>query len=112
VTVGGDWSDVIALSGSRVGLVVGDVAGHGIRAAATMGRLRTAVRTVADIDPEPGELLTRLDDVIARLADEDEPAPGGGELSVTCVYAVYDPVTRCCTLARAGQQAQYRCHAI
>ena len=102
VTVGGDWSDVIALSGSRVGLVVGDVAGHGIRAAATMGRLRTAVRTVADIDPEPGELLTRLDDVIARLADEDEPARGGAELSVTCIYAVYDPVSRRCTVARAG----------
>ena len=102
VTVGGDWSDVIALSGGRVGLVVGDVVGHGIRAAATMGRLRTAVRTLADIDLEPEELLTRLDDVIMRLVDEDELSAGAGELTATCLFAVYDPITRRCTLASAG----------
>ena len=103
--MGGDWFDVIRLSGSRVGLVVGDVAGHGIHAAATMGRLRTAVRTLADIDLEPGELLTRLDDVVTRLADEEGLPPGGegaADLSATCLYAVYDPVSRCCSLARAG----------
>jgi PAS domain S-box-containing protein len=105
VPVGGDWFDVIRLSGSRVGLVVGDVVGHGIHAAATMGRLRTAVRTLADVDLEPGELLTRLDDVVTRLADEEGLPPGdpaGSDLSATCLYAVYDPVSRCCTLARAG----------
>ncbi len=104
VAVGGDWFDVIRLSGSRVGLVVGDVVGHGIHAAATMGRLRTAVRTLADIDLEPEELLTRLDDVVTRLADEEEQATDGSaaDLSATCLYAVYDPVSRCCTLARAG----------
>jgi serine phosphatase RsbU (regulator of sigma subunit) len=104
VPVGGDWFDVIRLSGSRVGLVVGDVAGHGMHAAATMGRLRTAVRTLADIDLEPGELLTRLDDVVLRIADEEGLLPGGegADLSATCLYAVYDPVSRCCTLARAG----------
>jgi serine phosphatase RsbU (regulator of sigma subunit)/anti-sigma regulatory factor (Ser/Thr protein kinase) len=102
LTVGGDWSDVIALSGSRVALVVGDVAGHGIRAAATMGRLRTAVRTLADIDLDPGELLTRLDDVIMRLADEDEPASEAADLTATCLFAVYDPISRRCTLASAG----------
>jgi serine phosphatase RsbU (regulator of sigma subunit)/anti-sigma regulatory factor (Ser/Thr protein kinase) len=102
VAVGGDWTDVIALSGSRVGLVIGDVAGHGIPAAAAMGRLRTAVRTLADIDLEPGELLTRLDDVIARLADESEFFSDANDLSATCLFAVYDPITRCCTLARAG----------
>jgi PAS domain S-box-containing protein len=105
VAVGGDWFDVIRLSGSRVGLVVGDVAGHGIHAAATMGRMRTAVRTLADIDLEPGELLTRLDDVLTRLADE-EGLPSGGagatDLSATCLYAIYDPVSRRCSLARAG----------
>lgn len=102
--VGGDWFDVIRLSGSRVGLVVGDVVGHGIHAAATMGRLRTAVRTLADIDLEPEELLTRLDDVVTRLADEDELSPGGvpADLSATCLYAVYDPVSRRCSMARAG----------
>jgi PAS domain S-box-containing protein len=103
VAVGGDWFDVIGLSGCRVALVVGDVAGHGIHAAATMGRLRTAVRTLADVDLEPEELLTRLDDVVARLAAEQElSADAVGELSATCLYAVYDPVTRRCTLARAG----------
>ena len=70
--VGGDWFDVIPLSGARVALVVGDVVGHGIHAAATMGRLRTAVRTLADIDLPPDELLTHLDDLVVRLsADED-----------------------------------------
>ena len=102
VAVGGDWFDVIRLSGSRVGLVVGDVAGHGIHAAATMGRLRTAVQTLADIDLEPEELLTRLDDVVARLASEQELSADAGDLSATCLYAVYDPVSRRCTLARAG----------
>jgi PAS domain S-box-containing protein len=102
VAVGGDWFDVIQLSGSRVGLVVGDVAGHGIHAAATMGRLRTAVQTLADGDLEPEELLTRLDDVVARLASEQEQSADAAELSATCLYAVYDPVSRCCTLARAG----------
>ncbi|WP_157870342.1 PP2C family protein-serine/threonine phosphatase, partial [Streptomyces ossamyceticus] len=74
--VGGDWYDVIPLSGARVALVVGDVVGHGIHAAATMGRLRTAVRTLADIDLPPDELLTHLDDVVIRLSAEAE---GEGE---------------------------------
>jgi serine phosphatase RsbU (regulator of sigma subunit)/anti-sigma regulatory factor (Ser/Thr protein kinase) len=102
VTVGGDWLDVIELSGSRVGLVAGDVAGHGIHAAATMGQLRTAVRTLADLDLEPEELLTRLDDVVTRMADEHSDTR---DLTATCLFAVYDPVTRCCTLARAGHPA-------
>ncbi|HEU5417142.1 MAG TPA: SpoIIE family protein phosphatase [Streptosporangiaceae bacterium] len=97
--VGGDWLDVIALSGSRVGLVAGDVAGHGIHAAATMGRLRTAVRTLADLDLEPEELLTRLDDVVSRIAEEHSET---SDLNATCVFAVYDPITRCATMARAG----------
>ena len=82
--------------------MVGDVAGHGIHAAATMGRLRTAVRTLADIDLEPEELLTRLDDVVARLADEYELSSAASELSATCLFAVYDPTSRRCALARAG----------
>ncbi|MEU0068953.1 SpoIIE family protein phosphatase [Streptomyces sp. NPDC006332] len=107
--VGGDWFDVIPLSGARVALVVGDVVGHGVRAAATMGRLRTAVRTLADIDLPPDELLTHLDDLVGRLAMEAEGArrPAGdgeisGDVGATCLYAVYDPVSRRCALARAG----------
>ncbi len=113
--VGGDWFDVIPLSGARVALVVGDVVGHGLHASATMGRLRAAVRTLADIDLPPDELLTHLDDVVTRLGTETESvesavsAPPGlpdpafdGEVGATCLYAVYDPVSRSCVLARAG----------
>ncbi|MFF9498804.1 SpoIIE family protein phosphatase [Streptomyces sp. NPDC014656] len=98
--VGGDWYDVIPLSGARVALVVGDVVGHGLHAAATMGRLRTAVRAFADIDLMPDELLTRLDDVVIRMQREE--SPDQGETSATCLYAVYDPVSRRCSLASAG----------
>ncbi|WP_406482061.1 SpoIIE family protein phosphatase [Streptomyces sp. NBC_01615] len=102
--VGGDWFDVIKLSGARVALVVGDVVGHGINAAATMGRLRTAVRTLADMELPPHELLTHLDDTVRRLSEEDADAPDQVPAAVgaTCLYAVYDPVTRRCTMARAG----------
>ncbi|MGW0707351.1 SpoIIE family protein phosphatase [Streptomyces sp. NPDC002643] len=113
--VGGDWFDVIPLSGARVGLVVGDVVGHGITAAATMGRLRTAVQTLADMEMPPDELLSHLDDLLLRLSAEqpdDKDAKGAGAtarstttpvfLGATCLYAVYDPVTRRCTMARAG----------
>ncbi|MDH6119060.1 SpoIIE family protein phosphatase [Kitasatospora sp. GAS204B] len=134
--VGGDWFDVIPLSSARVALVVGDVTGHGLHASATMGRLRTAVRTLADLDLEPEELLVHLDDLVAQLLveaalaadDEDdleadglhptrygvvaEPAveqsgsarsrPEAASFGGTCLYAVYDPVSRTCTVASAG----------
>ncbi|MFF5984941.1 SpoIIE family protein phosphatase [Streptomyces olindensis] len=161
--VGGDWFDVIPLSGARVALVVGDVVGHGLHASATMGRLRTAVRTLADIDLPCDELLTHLDDLVARLNTEEEggaeptapadtpgperapghpeppgyPEPTGypetvgypetaaypetagypeaaaypetagypetsADLGATCLYAVYDPVSRRCCFAGAG----------
>ncbi|MFJ9810573.1 SpoIIE family protein phosphatase [Streptomyces sp. NPDC101158] len=98
--VGGDWYDVIPLSGARVALVVGDVVGHGLHAAATMGRLRTAVRAFADIDLMPDELLTHLDDVVIRMQREESLEEG--ETSATCLYAIYDPVSRRCSLASAG----------
>ncbi|MFJ3442483.1 SpoIIE family protein phosphatase [Streptomyces sp. NPDC086081] len=105
--IGGDWFDVIPLSGARVALVVGDVVGHGIQASATMGRLRTAVRTLADVDLAPDELLTQLDDLVIRLDREEGPeargaAEASGQIGATCLYAVYDPVSRRCTMARAG----------
>ncbi|MDT0468006.1 SpoIIE family protein phosphatase [Streptomyces gibsoniae] len=104
VGVGGDWFDVIPLSGARVALVVGDVVGHGINAAATMGRLRTAVRTLADLEMPPDQLLAHLDDTFQRLAAEDANAADETPTVVgaTCLYAVYDPATRKCTMARAG----------
>jgi serine phosphatase RsbU (regulator of sigma subunit)/anti-sigma regulatory factor (Ser/Thr protein kinase) len=104
--VGGDWFDVIPLSGTRVALVVGDVVGHGIRASATMGRVRTAVRTLADVDLPPDELLTHLDDLVLHLSAEEGGRQGAAEsaggIGTTCLYAVYDPVVRRLTLARAG----------
>ncbi|MFI1148083.1 SpoIIE family protein phosphatase [Streptomyces sp. NPDC020817] len=104
--VGGDWFDVIPLSGARVALVVGDVVGHGLHAAATMGRLRTAVHTLAGLDYAPDEVLSHLDDLVNRLAAEQERAdghpPGQQIVGATCLYAVYDPTSRRCTLARAG----------
>jgi serine phosphatase RsbU (regulator of sigma subunit) len=105
--VGGDWFDVVPLSGTRVALVVGDVVGHGIHASATMGRLRTAVRTLADVDLPPDELLTHLDDLVIHLTTDDDSVVGRfredtGEIGATCLYAVYDPVSRVCTMASAG----------
>ncbi|MEN8652649.1 SpoIIE family protein phosphatase [Streptomyces sp. 21So2-11] len=107
--VGGDWFDVIPLSGTRVGLVVGDVVGHGLQAAATMGRLRTTVRAFAQMDMSPDELLTRLDDLVGQAAEEQPDVSGKVADSyadvttgATCLYAVYDPVSRRCVMARAG----------
>ncbi|WP_031479821.1 SpoIIE family protein phosphatase [Streptomyces bicolor] len=102
--VGGDWFDVIPLSGLRVALVVGDVVGHGMHASATMGRLRAAVHTLAHLDLAPDEVLARLDDLVDHLATEQRAADGTTPpiVGATCLYAIYDPVSRHCTMARAG----------
>ncbi|MFG3138637.1 SpoIIE family protein phosphatase [Streptomyces sp. NPDC048211] len=99
--IGGDWFDVIPLPSLRVALVVGDVIGHGLHAAATMGRLRTAVQTLADLELPPDELLGRLDELVARLAAEADPAERD-TVGATCLVALYDPVTQLCTVASAG----------
>ncbi|MFE0254876.1 SpoIIE family protein phosphatase [Streptomyces sp. NPDC059010] len=91
--VGGDWFDAIALPGGRTGLVIGDVMGHGIHAAAVMGQLRTAVRTLARRDTPPDQLLRYLDAAVADLGDNE---------MATCLYAVHYPVTGDCLIARAG----------
>jgi Stage II sporulation protein E (SpoIIE)/PAS fold len=91
--VGGDWYDIISLSGGRAALVVGDAMGHGPEAAAVMVQLRTAAHTLADMDLPPHEVLGRLDRIAQRL----DEAPFG-----TCLYTVLDPATRTCTVARAG----------
>ncbi|MBC9726639.1 SpoIIE family protein phosphatase [Streptomyces sp. TRM68367] len=101
--VGGDWFDIIPLSGARVALVVGDVVGHGLHAAVTMGRLRTAVHNFAALDLAPDELLGRLDDLVIALGLEETHRSGGDDvIGATCLYAVYDPVSQRCTMARAG----------
>ncbi|MGW2703651.1 SpoIIE family protein phosphatase [Streptomyces sp. NPDC001340] len=109
--IGGDWFDVIPLSGARVALVVGDVVGHGIHAAASMGRLRAAARTLASLDLEPDEVMAGLDDLVSLLATELEANADDNQtaieqiLGATCLYAVYDPVSQHCSLARAGHPA-------
>ncbi|WP_434976112.1 SpoIIE family protein phosphatase [Streptomyces virginiae] len=119
--VGGDWFDVIPLPGGRVALAVGDVVGHGVHAAATMGRLRTAVHNFSTLDLPPDELLGHLDELINRIDQNatgtgfsdgdgteggedasDGSAEPAGVTGATCLYAVYDPVSGQCRMASAG----------
>ncbi|SEQ84326.1 ATP-binding SpoIIE family protein phosphatase [Streptomyces radiopugnans] len=102
---GGSWYDVIRLSGVRVAFVVGKVAGHGVNAAGAMGRLRSAVQTLADLDPPPDELLSHLDDLVTRIGEDERHRAGPAVSSLhgaTCLYAAYDPVTGRCLVASAG----------
>ncbi|MCX4587263.1 SpoIIE family protein phosphatase [Streptomyces sp. NBC_01481] len=92
-TLGGDWYDVIPLSADRVALVIGDVMGHGLPEAATMGRLRTAVHTLAGLELPPDELFSHLNDLVSELGDD---------FYATCLYALYDPASGLCTFAGAG----------
>ncbi|GGW07431.1 histidine kinase [Streptomyces narbonensis] len=98
--VGGDWFDVLPLPGTRVALVVGDVVGHGLHAAATMGRLRTAVYNFSTLDLPPDELLSHLDELVAHI-DTDEQE-WQGITGATCLCAIYDPVSGQVTAATAG----------
>ncbi|MFF4652753.1 SpoIIE family protein phosphatase [Streptomyces sp. NPDC001380] len=91
--VGGDWYDVIPLSSGRVALVVGDVMGHGLSEAATMGRLRTAVHTLAGLELPPDEVMGHLNEIVGGLGDDSY---------ATCLYMLYDSTTRTCSFARAG----------
>ncbi|WP_045305269.1 SpoIIE family protein phosphatase [Saccharothrix sp. ST-888] len=101
--VGGDWFDIIPLPGARVALVVGDVVGHGLHAAATMGRLRTAVHNFSSLDLAPDELLGHLDELVTTIDRDDTVGNNGGTITgATCLYAIYDPVTGSCTVASAG----------
>ncbi|WP_377267230.1 SpoIIE family protein phosphatase [Peterkaempfera sp. SMS 1(5)a] len=90
--IGGDWFDVLPLVGDKVGLVVGDVMGSGVRAAAIMGQLRIATRTLAGLDLPPADLLSHLDEIAAALSDS----------FATCVYAVCDLSCRHCEISSAG----------
>jgi stage II sporulation SpoE-like protein/histidine kinase-like protein/GAF domain-containing protein len=95
IEVGGDWYESIALPGARVALVVGDVAGHGVRAAVTMGRLRTAIHTLAMLELSPAETLQQLNELMGDLGAREPHF-------ATCVYAVYDAVSGMLEVASAG----------
>ncbi|MBX9396698.1 SpoIIE family protein phosphatase [Streptomyces sp. TRM72054] len=114
---GGDWVDALPLSGARLALVAGRVRGRGIQSAAAAGRLRAAVHTLSDLDLEPDELLARLDDIVrgpgrangfAGSGDRPSPAPDtarsthGQLCGATCLYLIYDPVSRRCSVSTAG----------
>jgi PAS domain-containing protein/anti-sigma regulatory factor (Ser/Thr protein kinase) len=102
---GGSWYDVIRLSGLRIALVAGKVVGHGVHAAAAMGRLRSAGQALADLDLPPAELLTHLTDLVTRLGESGRtagPSLAGSLYGATCLYVTYDPVNGECQLASAG----------
>jgi hypothetical protein len=91
--VGGDWFDVIPLKDGQVALVVGDVTGHSIHAAAIMGQLRTTTATLARLGHPPEEIMAQLSGVVADHGDET---------GATCLYAQYDPASRRCRFTSAG----------
>jgi serine phosphatase RsbU (regulator of sigma subunit)/anti-sigma regulatory factor (Ser/Thr protein kinase) len=95
IEIGGDWYESIALPGGRVALVVGDVAGHGVRAAVTMGRLRTAIHTLAMLELPPAETLQQLNELMQELGAREPHF-------ATCVYAIFDAVSGTCEMASAG----------
>lgn len=91
--VGGDWFDVLELPGNRIGLVIGDVQGHNMKAAAVMGQLRNALRAYAAEGHEPAAVLSRTN----RLMSDLDPS-----LFATCCYVALDPLSCRADLAIAG----------
>jgi serine phosphatase RsbU (regulator of sigma subunit) len=91
--VGGDWHDIVTLTGGQAALIVGDAMGHGPEAAAVMVQLRTAAHTLADLDLPPQEVLRRLDRLAAGMTVT---------AFATCVFAVVDPADGSCVIAQAG----------
>ena len=93
VEVGGDWYDVIPLSDGMIGLAIGDVAGHGLQAAATMGQLRMALRAYALQDPSPVPVMRGVHQLMSQLPVSE---------MATLIYLVFDPATRRVRFANAG----------
>ncbi|HEY9244366.1 MAG TPA: SpoIIE family protein phosphatase [Streptosporangiaceae bacterium] len=91
--VGGDWHDIVSLPGGRTALIIGDAMGHGPEAAAVMVQLRTAAHALADLELAPEEVLRRLDRMAAAMS---------GTPYATCLYAVLDPDSGSCLVAKAG----------
>ncbi|MFE0513737.1 PP2C family protein-serine/threonine phosphatase [Streptomyces sp. NPDC058964] len=93
LNVGGDWYDAFVMPDGRIGLSIGDVQGHNIEAAAFMGQVRAGLRALASVTSEPGELLTRTNDLLLSL---------GSDLFATCTFVRLDPSTGVLESARAG----------
>ncbi|MCQ4210661.1 PP2C family protein-serine/threonine phosphatase [Streptomyces longispororuber] len=93
LNVGGDWYDAFTMADGRIGLSIGDVQGHNIQAAAFMGQVRVALRALASVTGDPGELLARTNDLLVSL-DSD--------LFATCTFLRLDPATGTLECARAG----------
>ncbi|MFR9794868.1 PP2C family protein-serine/threonine phosphatase [Streptomyces sp. MS06] len=93
LSVGGDWYDAFDLPDGRIGLSIGDVQGHNIEAAAYMGQVRVCLRALASVSSEPGELLSRTNELLLSL---------GTDLFATCTFLRLDPVTGLLESARAG----------
>ncbi len=93
VQVGGDWYDVVHLPGGQIAMAIGDVAGHGVQAAATMGQIRMALRSYALQDPAPVSVVSGVHRLVSHLPMAD---------MVTLIYLVYDPASRALRYANAG----------
>jgi PAS domain S-box-containing protein len=90
--VGGDWFDLVPLGAGQVGVLIGDVMGRGIEAAAVMGQLRSAANALARTGMPPSRLMQALDAVVSDLPDQ----------LVTCCYLVVDPDAGEVTICSAG----------
>ncbi|MEU3739799.1 MULTISPECIES: PP2C family protein-serine/threonine phosphatase [unclassified Streptomyces] len=93
LNVGGDWYDAFTMPDGRIGLSIGDVQGHNIKAAAFMGQVRVGLRALASVTGDPGELLARTNDLLVSL---------GEDLFATCTFLRLDPATGVLECARAG----------
>ena len=102
VEVGGDWYDVIPLSGGRLGIAIGDVVGRGERAASLMGQLRNALRAYALDGKEPGQLVNALNVLITDA---------GAEHMATMIYGILDPAKSHFCFANAGHPPALRLNA-
>ncbi|MEU6843394.1 PP2C family protein-serine/threonine phosphatase [Streptomyces sp. NPDC046716] len=93
LNVGGDWYDAFPLPDGSIGMSIGDVQGHNIEAAAFMGQVRVALRALASVTADPGELLARTNDLLVSL---------DADLFATCTFMRLDPRTGTLDCARAG----------
>ncbi|MEU6773264.1 SpoIIE family protein phosphatase [Streptomyces sp. NPDC046759] len=101
--VGGDWVNSFPLPDGRTALVVGDVVGHGLGAAATMGQLSMEARALLSAGLAPDEVLEHLDETVTLLDDAESGLTAGySALGSTCCIALYDPVSHHVALSSAG----------